>query len=340
MDVDIKFIAAKAGVSIATVSRVINKTKKVSPELEKRVLKEIEKYGYRPNPLARGLILNRTNLIGVIVPNVSNIYHAKMLDIIEDCAEKYGYSVIVANVSSDFDKQKNTFRIFHERCVDGILLLHENTNKEMNELLELVKVPVILVSVSVPECALPSVGINEVQAAFDAVSYLIRIGHRKIAGIFSDSYSLGILRKKGFMQAMEKAQLDVKDNWILNGSCTIEDGERIAAILLGQGELPTAVFCASDEIAIGVINSLFLHGYDVPKDMSVFGFDNINLSRIIRPNLSTVDQPMEDIGKNAVVLMKSILEKSYIKNYNITLNHHLVLRNSCDTLQLDSSQIS
>lgn len=332
MNIDIKFIAQKAGVSIATVSRVINKSKKVSPELEKRVMEQINKHNYRPNTLARGLILNRTNLIGVIVPNVSNIYHAKMLSLIESYAEKFDYSVIVANVSSDFEKQKNTFRIFHERCVDGILLLHENTKEELDELVTLVKVPVILVSVSVPDCQLPSVGINEEQAAFDAASYLIRIGHRKISGIFSESYSLGVLRKKGFLKAMEKSQIDIIPSWIFECDCTIEDGELTATKLLELREIPTAIFCVSDEIAIGVMNSLFIHGYDVPKDISVIGFDNINLSRIIRPNLSTVDQPIEEIAKNAVMLMHNTLSKVYVRSNNIQLNHHLVLRNSCRSL--------
>lgn len=332
MSVDIKFIAKQAGVSIATVSRVINNSKPVNHSTRERVLQEIEKYQYRPNTLARGLILNQTNLVGVVVPNVSDMYHAGLLSSIEQCAEQYHYNVIVSNMYSDFEKQKKSFKVFHERRVDGILLLHENTPEELDELCSLVDVPVVLANVNVPGTRLPSVSIDDAKAAYDAVSYLLRIGHRDIACIFGSGYSLGHLRKEGFLKALAHKDIRPRDEYILSTQCSIQGGISAMQELTHCSRLPSAIFCVSDEIAIGVMDCLSGLGYSIPGDVSVFGFDNIALSKIIRPHLSTVNQPVVEIGNKAMKLLATLMQKKQPvprPENKVVLEHNLVLRDSC-----------
>lgn len=326
--VDIKFIAQKAGVSIATVSRVLNNTKKVSEPVRARVMEAVEKYNYRPNTLARGLITNQSNLIGIVMPNVSDMFHARLLSSIEHTADQYDYNVIVSNIYSDFEKEKKSFEVFRERRVDGIILLHENTQQEMKALEALVEVPIVLASVNVEDSTLPCVGIDDARAAFDAASYLIRIGHERIAGIFGQGYSLDTLRKTGFCQAMDAAGLPVREEWVVHCECTIRDGIEATKQLMGQSELPTAIFCVSDEIAIGVMDHLAKLGYDVPADISVFGLDDIDMAHIIRPRLSTVNQPVDEIGTQAMRLLAALIRSSEV-NTRLVLPHSLVLRDSC-----------
>lgn len=332
MAVDIKFIAKKAGVSIATVSRVLNNTKKVSEPVRQKVLQTVQQYNYRPNTLARGLILNQTNLVGVVLPNVSDLYHARLLSSIEQCAEQYNYNVIVSNVYADFEKEKRSFEVFAERRVDGIVLLHENTPEEMQHLAALAEVPLVLANVNVPGCTLPSVAIDDVRAAFDAVSYLVRIGHTKIAGIFGTGHSLGTLRKQGYLQALQNAGITPNAHWVLDGAeCSIKGGAVAVQALARTNELPTAIFCVADEIAIGAMDHLHKLGYEVPRDISVFGFDNISIAGIVRPRLSTVNQPVEEIGARAMKLLAALMRKTDCTT-QIVLEHSLVLRDSCKNL--------
>ena len=206
--IDIRFIASQAQVSPATVSRVLNKTKTVSPELRTRVLNTIEKYDYRPNQVARGLINHKTRLIGIVTPKVSNAFHAELISQIEAEADRAHYNVIISNILGNFENEKKTFRIMKDRQVDGIILLHENTPDEMRELEEIVDFPIVLASVRVKDSLLPTVAIDDERAAFEAARYLCQLGHVRIAGVFSDSYSTGTLRRKGFLEGLQSWGID------------------------------------------------------------------------------------------------------------------------------------
>lgn len=325
--VDIRYIAARAGVSAATVSRVLNGTKPVSPALRERVLKEVEKYGYRPNMMARGLIIRRSNLIGVITPNVSGYFHAKMIAGIEETAAKHGYNVIVSNVSTDFSREKESFRIFTERRVDGIILMHENSPEELCELLQISEVPIVIASANVRDHRLPTVGIDDRLAAYDAAAYLLRLGHRRIGAILNDCYSLNTLRREGVSQAMEKYGLQLDDRWVRIGECRIADGEKLAAQIFSGSEIPTALFCVSDEQAVGAVNCLLERGFRIPEDVSIVGFDDVELSMVSRPKLTTIRQPIEEIGRRATLNLLDRLAGKAAQDREI-LPHMLIVRGS------------
>lgn len=335
--VDIRFIASCAGVSPATVSRVLNGTKLVSPALREKVLHEVEKYGYRPNMMARGLIIRRSNLIGVITPNVSGYFHAKVIGSVEEVAAKHGYNVIVSNVSTDFAREKESFRIFAERRVDGIILMHENSPQELQELMQIAEVPIVMASANAPNYPLPTVGIDDRLAAYDAAAFLLRLGHRKIGAILNDCYSLNTLRREGLSEAMHEFNTQLDERWVRIGECRIADGERLASQIFSGSEIPTALFCVSDEQAVGAINYLLEHGFHVPNDISIVGFDDVELSMVSRPKLTTVRQPISDIGRAAAQNLLDRLAGKAPPDREI-LPHMLVVRGSTAEYRERSSQ--
>lgn len=331
MNIDIKFIAKMADVSPATVSRVVNCSKPVSEELRLRVLEAIEKYGYRPNSMARGLILKKSCLIGVMVPNVSNYFHARLVSAIEQYADSLGYSVILVNLHNDFAHQKKHFLTLYDHQVDGILLLHENSIEELCSLLSLADIPIVLASAHVPASALVNVAIDDEKAAYDAVSYLIGLGHRRIGGIFNDCYSLGTLRRRGYERALKEAGVRPDEGITAMGGLSIEEGMRCTGELFSNPLPPTAVFCVSDELAVGAVNWLTDHNYRVPGDVSVVGFDDISLASCVRPRLTTIRQPIEEIGTKAAGILLSMIEGNAAAgsaNRRILLPHTLVIRES------------
>lgn len=328
LQVDIKFIAKMAGTSPATVSRVLNGTKPVSPALKKKVIDAVEKYNYRPNITARSLILRKSNLIGVLVPNVSVTFHAAMTAAIESEAERNGYHVLVCNISDNFEKEKQTFKMLCGRLVDGIILLHENTPEQTQVLTDISDIPLVLGGIHIPDCSLPCAAIDDEQAAFDATDALLQKEITQVAGLFNNCYSLGTLRLQGFKRALKAHGISADDERIYFDDCTLQGGERTAERIMQGKELPQALFCVSDEMAAGAIHRFLDSGVRVPQDIGVMGFDNISTAQILRPKLSTVAQPIEEIGASSVRLLIDQIENKNSAPSNITLAHQVILRAS------------
>ncbi|MEG2001631.1 MAG: LacI family DNA-binding transcriptional regulator [Clostridia bacterium] len=333
MSVDIKFIARIANVSPATVSRVMNGSKPVSPELKDKILQIVQKYNYRPNSMARAMVLKKSNLIGVMTPNVSSNFHAVITAAIERVAEQNGYSVVISNISDDFQKQLKSLQSLSEHQIDGLILLHENTENEIKEFVKNTWIPIVTASVTIPHCFLPSVGIDEEKASYDATKYLISLGHKNIGGIFGKCYSLGEVRKKGFVKALNESGLTINSNFVTYADCTIESGRNACQQLFERGNFPSALFCISDEIAIGCIDYLKNHHILVPQDVSIIGFDDIQLASVFTPSLTTVHQPIDEIGSAAAKLLIDIIEKRVVKEKNILFPSNLVVRESATTVK-------
>lgn len=305
---NIKMIARKAGVSISTVSRVMNGSKPVSEDLQKRVLDAVKQMNYKPNSIARSLILNKTNLIGVVVPDVSNSFHAQLLSGIESYAAQEDYGVIICNVYRNWDKQQKYFNLMTERHVDGIILLHDNTLEEISNFQKICSTPLVFASVPVKGASIPFVGIDEIQAAYDAVSHLISKGHENIGLIFGECYALGELRKEGYCRALEDHGIRLREAVMVHRPSGVEYGYQAMEQLLDLDDHPTAVFCVSDEMAVGALDCVLDRGLKVPDDVSLIGFDDIDLSQVVRPKLTTVHQPIYDIGREAARLLIGLIE--------------------------------
>jgi LacI family transcriptional regulator len=303
---NIKIIARKAGVSISTVSRVMNGSKPVSPELQKRVYDAVKQMNYKPNSIARSLILNKTNLIGVVVPDVSNSFHSQLLSGIEEYAAQADYGVIICNVY----RQQKYFNLMQERHVDGILLLHENTAEEIAAFQKANSTPLVSASVQVEGSDIPFVGIDEAAAAYDAVSYLISKGHREIGLLYGEGNALGTLRREGCIKALKDNEIPFQGENMIQCPCSVEHGYQAMEELLKKESHPSAVFCVSDEIAVGAMDCVLDRGLKVPEDISIIGFDDIEISQVVRPKLTTIHQPIKEIGREAARLLIEIIEKN------------------------------
>ncbi len=306
---NIKMIARKAGVSISTVSRVMNGSKPVSPELEKRVYEAVKQMDYKPNSIARSLILNKTNLIGVVVPDVSNSFHAQLLSGIEAYAAEAEYGVIICNVYRSWEKQQKYFNLMLERHVDGIILLHDNTLEELAAFQKISNTPILFASVPIKGSEIPFVGIDEVKAAYDAVCHLIAKGHREIGLIRGECYALGTLRGEGYRRALEDNGIPFREEIVVHRPSGVEYGYQAMEELLKLESHPSAVFCVSDEIAVGALDCVLDRGLRVPEDISLIGFDDIDLSQVVRPKLTTVHQPIHEIGRESARLLIDLIER-------------------------------
>lgn len=336
---NIKVIARKAGVSISTVSRVMNGTKPVSADLTKRVHDAVEQMNYKPNSIARSLILNKTNLIGVVVPDVANSFQAQLLAGIEEYAAQSDYGVIICNVYRDRAKPQKYFNILIERHVDGIILLHEASPEKIFSVQEKSSTPLVFASVQVEGARIPFVGIDEVQAAADAVTYLAEKGHRKIAMIYGEGTALGVLRKQGYLQALDHQQLQAFDSYMVQCSCTVAQGYQAMEQLLALAEPPTAVFCVSDELAVGALDCALDQGVNVPEELSLMGFDDIDLSQVVRPKLTTVHQPIREIGEEAAKLMIALIEGNASGHSTLILPHEIRERETVAALENPSGEV-
>lgn len=327
MKLDIRFIASAANVSPATVSRVINGTKPVSDELRIRVWETIKKYHYRTDSFSSVKTVKGAKVIGVIAPNVSSYFHAKLISAIEKIAADNQYSVIVKNAIADECPTIDCFRMLLSLNVDGIILMDEVSPETLAEIHSLSLVPTILASISVPGTEFPKVGIDDRTAAYDAVSCLLRLGHRQIGAIFNDCYSLNVLRREGFEDALREYGIASNEKWVRIGACSIEQGEALAAQIFSGNDSPTALFCVSDEQAVGVQNYLMDHGYHIPEDISIVGFDDVELGSVVRPKLTTVHQPITEIGTIAAEKLIKWIETG-IRPSGELLPHMMIMRAS------------
>lgn len=325
-------VAREAGVSMATVSRVVNNNPNVKPQTRKKVFEAIERLGYRPNAVARGLASKKTTTVGVVIPDISNSIFSEVARGIEDIANMYHYNIILCNADKKKDKEIRVINTLLEKQVDGLLFMGGAVTDEHIQAFRTSSVPVVLCATADENRAIPSVDIDHEKAAFDAVTLLIQNGHQKIAmisGTLQDPAN-GYARYQGYKKAMEAAGLSIQDEYVRIGNYRYESGLEATKHFLELDERPTAIFAATDEMAIGAIHTLQDNGLKVPEDVSVASVDNIRMASMVRPQLTTVAQPMYDIGAVAMRLLTKLMNKE-TKETDLTqviLPHEVIHRNS------------
>lgn len=335
-DITVKMqdVAKQAGVSISTVSRVLNDYKHVSDELKQKVTKAVEELGYRPNQVARSLASQKSNLIGIIVPDLTNYYYARMISSIEEFASERNYNIIVCNIKENLDKEVKYLHVLKEMWVDGVILMHEKIDKQTKDMLKSYKIPVVLASVRIEGLDVPSVNINNYQAAYDATNYLIDKGHERIGIIAGDMQDItaGQQRYKGYRDALKDHNIKENVSYMREGKFHIEDGYKAMEDILEHNEIiPTAIFAVSDSMAIGVMNCAIDRGYTVPGDISIIGFDNIDLAATVRPRLTTVNQPAEEIGELSMKTLMALIHGKEVAREMI-LKHSIIEGQTCKEL--------
>ncbi|WP_214820432.1 MULTISPECIES: catabolite control protein A [unclassified Exiguobacterium] len=329
-NVTIYDVAREAGVSMATVSRVVNGNPNVKPTTRKKVQDAIDRLGYRPNAVARGLASKKTTTVGVIVPDISNIFFADLARGIEDVATMYKYNIILGNSDSSRDKEVHLLNTLLGKQVDGIIFMGGRLHEDLVEEFKKSPVPIVLAATLNQGYDLPAVNIDYEQAAYDATQMLINHGHDRVGFITGplEQQINGEKKFAGYRRALEDADLPFHDNDMILGNYTYASGLEAMQKMLQRDDCPKAIFAGTDEMALGVIHAIQDAGYSVPNDFEVVGHDNTRLATMIRPKLTTVVQPMYDIGAVAMRLLTKILNAEEIEEKNVVLPHRIERRDS------------
>lgn len=338
--VTIRDVAKLAGVSTATVSRVLNKPELVDEETRTRVRRAMDELSYQPNALARGLSAQSTETLGLIVPGITDFFFNELYRGIDKESSRHGMKVLLYDAEHSLDRALEGFAFLSQHQVSGIIFTSKTVTEDFDPLIRRLQIPIALtLTQSRAKTPLPSFRVDDVRAVFDVVSYLVSRGHRRIgmiAGQHTDE-TTGELRLQGFRMGLAHYQIGYDPSLVEYGAYRFDDGyEAMRRLLARQKDLQlTAICTAADEMALGAARCLYDHGLRVPEDMSIVGFDNLSISRMSIPRLTTVEQPFVDIGAQAVQwIMRAIgREKSPAEVGDYFLPHRLVERESVQTLR-------
>lgn len=332
--ITIKDVAKRANVSISTVSRVINESKPVSSEIRQRVLKIIKETGYTPNPVARSLVMKKSQLIGVIVPDISNFFTGEILNGVEEIGKMYNYDILLCNTYGELEQELRYLNLLKSKQVEGIIFMTWRLKEEHKNFFKEDDIPIVLINRDTSEINLPSICIDHFNASYEMTKYLMDNGHKKIALIRSGKENdvFGIDQYNGYQKALMEANIEIDNRLIFNGNFKLEEAYECVEKMIKKDILPTAIFATTDFMAIGAINALVDNGYKVPEDVSVVGFNDIKLASIYRPRLTTIKQPIYDIGAVAIRVIIKKIKGEKIDNNMIVLPHELIERESCRSI--------
>ena len=298
-----KSVAAELGVSVATISRVLTRPDLVNRQTRDRVLQGIERLGYRPNLIARDLRRGETRTVLVVVSKLSAFF-LEILRGTEQAAEEIGFAVLMGNAKGDIRRTITYFDQVASRRADGIILL-TGVLPPGAETAATKLPPLVVAAESLRDSPLPTVGIDHVGGAEEAVRYLIGLGHKRIAHIAGPDHVLSSrARATGYRKALRAARLPFDDTLMQRGDFSVESGGKMLQVLMQRKPTPSAIFCANDEMAIGAIQALKSAGLSVPGDVSVVGFDDEEIAELYDPPLTTVHIPRFDIGYQSMMMLR------------------------------------
>ncbi|WP_442595529.1 catabolite control protein A [Neobacillus sp. D3-1R] len=330
MNVTIYDVAREANVSMATVSRVVNGNPNVKPATRKKVNDVIERLGYRPNAVARGLASKKTTTVGVIIPDISSIFFAELARGIEDIATMYKYNIILSNSDQNKDKELHLLNTMLGKQVDGIVFMGGNITSEHVDEFEKSPVPIVLAGSIEESGKIPSVNIDYEQGTYDAVIEFVERGHKQIAFVTGPLHEPinGEKKLMGYKRALEQAEIPYREDFVVEGDYTYDSGIEAFEKLMENNEKPTAIFVGTDEMALGVIHGAEDKGYEIPKDFEVISSDNTRLALMVRPQLTSVVQPLYDIGAVAMRLLTKYMNKETVDDSIVVLPHRIEHRQS------------
>ena len=308
MKATIKDVADRSGVSIATVSRVINGASVVSEKSRNKVLKAIEELDFKPNQVARNLVMQKNTTIGIIVPALGNQFYGGILNGIEEASGGSGYDIMLFTSGGDSSKEIHYLDVFEERHCAGVIImtrkLEPGTVKKINSM----EIPVILMNRNASGLKCPTVSIDNFRAAYEITNYLIDKGHTRIA-LFRNSLDIdafGVEQYSGFERALAEHDIEIDRSLVKYGEFKIQKSYELMKGLIKENNVPTAVIATSDIMAVGVCNALVDSGYKIPEDVSVVGFNDIELAENYRPAITVIHQPLKAMGEEAVQMIVSM----------------------------------
>lgn len=315
-------VAREAGVSMATVSRVVNGNKNVKENTRKKVLEVIERLDYRPNAVARGLASKKTTTVGVVIPNIANSYFSILAKGIDDIAAMYKYNIVLASSDEDDDKEVNVVNTLFAKQVDGIIFMGHHLTEKIRAEFSRSRTPVVLAGTVDLEHQLPSVNIDYKKASIDVVDTLAK-RHKSIAfvsGPLIDDIN-GKVRLSGYKEGLAKNDLTFKEGFVFEAQYTYKDGYDLAERVINSGA--TAAYVAEDELAAGLLNGLFEAEKSVPEDFEIITSNDSPITSFTRPNLTSISQPVYDLGAVSMRMLTKIMNKEELDEKEIILNHSI-----------------
>lgn len=324
----IEDVARLAEVSIATVSRAIHTPEKVAKSTRQRVNQAIAITGYTTNAMARSLRMGRSNMILVLAPDIGDPNFSSILIGLENEARAHGFGVLIGHTQNDPERGLEYLKFLNSGQAAGLLLFtgHEPFG---HQVLTARLPPSVAVFEPVFGSSIPYVGVDDTAGARKAAEYLLASGHRSIAFVGDSKTKLGhVRRRKGYDLALDAARIPQAQRMVLDGEGSIESGRLAVEQLFMRDTLPTAFMCVNDATAVGVINGLSARGYDLPRDFSVIGFDDVPQATFLNPPLTTIRQPRTAIGKQAMELLLETLATPLTEKREILIMPDLIVRGS------------
>lgn len=328
---NIKDVANMAGVSISTISRVINNSAYVSPDVRKRVEAILEETGYRPNSLAKELLKNKTDTIGVILPRIDLGTFAAIFDGISSTLIENGYNILLANTRDFPDEELRYLKLFEEKRVDGILYFATGLDDRHEQTIAKLRMPVVVVGQSGEKVHCPSIYLDSFNAAKEMVSYLASLGHRRIGCLAVPDHdeNVGTMRRKGYLAALESCGIERDPNLVVIGDFEYDSGERGArALMENRGGKPTAIFCITDRLAVSTSGWLIRNGYRVPEDVSVACIDDPTVLSYCHPSVTTMSFDYLDMGQKAARMIIDRIDGHGEQDAAIVMPYTLRVRES------------
>lgn len=302
-------VAKKAGVSMATVSRVVNGNPNVKPGTRKKVMEVIDELDYRPNAVARGLASKKTTTVGVIIPDVTNVYFSSLARGIDDVATMYKYNIILANSDGNEEKEIQVFNTLLAKQVDGIIYMGTHLTEKLREQIKRSKTPVVLAGSIDHKNEIVSVHVDYVKAVKEAVNNMLAHGDKRIAFVSGPlSYPInGEYRLKGYKEALDENGIEFDQDLVFETNDSYRAGETLWPAL--SAAHADAAFVADDELATGVLNGAVDAGAQIPAEFEVITGNDSKLTQIVRPKLSSITQPLYDIGAVAMRCLTKMMNK-------------------------------
>lgn len=323
--VTIKDVAKRAGVSVSTVSYVINNKKKVKPQTKEKIFKVIDELKYSPNLTARSLKTKKTNSIGVIVPDLSNMFFTEIIKGIEDVASKENYVIILCSTYENVEKEEKDLKTLLNKNIDGLIFI--GTGKtyipQINK-----KVPIVLVDRKLGESNL-SVMVNNKIGGFLATDHLLNKRDSEVF-LFTGPLTINTYfeRMNGYLEALRKHGYDYNEKLIINCDVSYAGGMEASKKLISNITTIKSIFAANDLIALGIIKAVLQSGLKIPDNVMIVGFDDIPTSSIVNPSLTTIRQPTYLMGTKAAELILNQLSNKPIENKHIILEPELIIRDT------------
>jgi LacI family transcriptional regulator len=325
---DIHAVARRARVSIATVSRTINHIPSVDPELANRVREAIRELNYFPNTQARALVSGRSRLLGLIVSEITNPFFPELIQGFEDVAVEHGYEILISSTNYDPERMSLCIRRILERKAEGVAVMTFGIEEPLLDQLAEREVPLVFVDVGPDRPGVSVLRVDYQHGIRQGVQHLAALGHRDIAFVTGPPrLHSAQSRRTAFRRSLQECGIPVDERWIVEGDHMMEGGMAAAERLLGGKRLPTAIMCSNDMTALGVLHTAYRVGLRVPADLSVIGFDNIHMTEMMIPPLTSIQMSRLELARAAVSALRAHVERSSPKR-EYRIDTQLVVRES------------